>query len=62
MTDITITDHGSMCIVTGVSPEGRDWLEANLECPRWVNGFVVEPRYLPSIVKCMLADGLVVDG
>jgi hypothetical protein len=60
MFDIQVQDHGSIWIVSGVTPEGRDWLEENLDpaAQRWCNGFVVEPRYGVDIIEGAYSAGL----
>jgi hypothetical protein len=62
MYDIQTQDHGSIVIFSGVTPEGRDWLEDNLDpaAQRWCNGFAVEPRYALAILAGAENAGLVV--
>ena len=68
MTDITIdvaiTYHGSVCVITGVSDEGKAWVEEHLPdvaAQRWAGGIVAEPRYVPAIIAGAMADGLEID-
>jgi hypothetical protein len=60
MFDIQLQDHGSIVIVSGVTPEGRDWLEENLDpsAQRWCGGFAVEPRYALAILAGAENEGL----
>ena len=59
--DISIADHGSLCILTGVTALGTCWLLENLDpdAQRWgVNGWVVEPRYVGPITDGAADAGL----
>jgi len=60
MFDIQIQDHGSIVILSGVTPEGRDWLEDCLdpEAQRWCGGFAVDRRFVPAIIDGAVKDGL----
>lgn len=61
--DIEHVSHGSVSIVTGLTPSGDDWLAEHLQegVQRWgVNGYVVEPRYVGDILGGAASDGLVV--
>lgn len=60
MSDISLSNHGSIVILTGVTPEGTAWLEENLDpdAMRWGGGFVVEPRYVGAITDGAANDGL----
>jgi hypothetical protein len=63
MFDIHVFNAGSVVILTGKTPEGRDWLEANLDADasRWCGGFAVEPRYVGAILDGADSDGLSID-
>lgn len=58
--DIRIENHFSLFLVCPLSGPARRWLEENVQPDAlWFGGaLVVEPRYLPDLVKGMTADGL----
>lgn len=59
--DFDYTDHGSIYVLDAVSEAALQWCYAKLpeDCPRWgARGFVIEPRYLPTIVYAMRRDNL----
>jgi hypothetical protein len=58
--DISIRNHGSVVVLTGVTPEGRAWLTDNIDpdAMRWGNGFAVEPRYVGPILDGAADAGL----
>jgi hypothetical protein len=60
MSDIVLNDHGSIVVMTGVTPEGAAWLEEHLDpdAMRWGGGYVVEPRYVGAITDGAANDGL----
>lgn len=64
MPDITLHNHGSICILIGATPKGRDWLDTHLpdDAPTWGrDGVVVEPRYVDDILMGAANDGLAID-
>ena len=63
MTDITIINHGSICVLIGETEAGNDWLDMHLdsEAQRWGGGYVAEPRYVPAIIAGAMLDGLEID-
>lgn len=57
--DITVEDHGSILVMTGVTQAGKDWLDASLaDGQRWAGGYVIEPRYLHDVFMGAVNDGL----
>lgn len=58
--DIYVADHGSICILRGVTRDGLDWLTENLdpEATRWGHAFAVEPRYVGAITDGAADAGL----
>ena len=60
--DINVMNHGSICVMRGVSAAGREWIEQHVqqddETQYWCNGIVVEPRYMGDIIEGAQADGL----
>lgn len=61
--DITVFNAGSIIILSGATPAGRDWLAEHMpaDCQRWGTGYAVEPRYVQDILDGAMADGLVVE-
>lgn len=62
-TDFHVSDAGSICIVTPMTSEAEDWLDANVigdETQFWGSGIIVEPRYLESLCEGIIGDGLTV--
>jgi hypothetical protein len=62
--DIVAKDHGSICIVRGMTDAGYAWIEKNC-CgdgyqPFGLGARLVEPRYVFAILKGAIDDGLVV--
>ena len=52
----TVTNHGSIAILTPISEDAIDWCEEHLpeDTMRWgPNGYVVEPRYLGPILEAL---------
>ena len=61
MTDFTLTDHGSVVILTAVSKAARAWVAEHLpdDAQTWGRaGMVIEPRYAAGIVAGITQDGL----
>lgn len=62
MTDILVTNHGTIFIVIGISAAGKAWLNEHMpeDAQRWGSGYVVEHRYIRDIVDGAQNDGLTV--
>lgn len=61
--DIEIQNHGTLLLVTPLNTDASKWVTANVVVEGWQwfgGGFVVEPRYVESIVHHARGDGLVV--
>lgn len=61
MTDLTVDNHGSLCVLTPVSDAGREWVAEHIpdDAMTWgAEGIVVEPRYIKDIVLGAINDGL----
>lgn len=60
--DVTITDHGSISVVTGITGIGKSHLEDRMpdEVQMWGKGYVVEPRFLDAIVEDLLSHDMTV--
>lgn len=59
--DVRADHHGSLILLSPLSPKGQAWLEENLTGETtWFNGSaVVEPRYLYPILVGIADAGLV---
>ncbi len=63
-TDLTVANHGSICILTPVSDAGREWVAEHIpgDAMTWgPEGIVVEPRYIDDIVNGARDSGLEVE-
>lgn len=60
--DISVENHGSICLVRTHTRAGRSWIKDNVQDDAQYLGdaLAVEPRYLDNLVAGMRADGLVV--
>jgi hypothetical protein len=63
--DFSLQDHGSICILTPLTPAAKDWFNEHLpvdnsETQFWAGGIVIEPRYVPDIISGIQSDGLLV--
>ncbi|HQR20049.1 MAG TPA: hypothetical protein PKV98_04240 [Burkholderiaceae bacterium] len=57
--DFAFSDHGSICILTALSPEGSRFVREYLDhAQRWAGGVVIEPRFVCDIFDAIAADGL----
>jgi len=54
--DVTITDHGSISVVTGITGIGKSHLEDRMpdDAQTWGGGYVVEHRFLDAIVQDLI--------
>ena len=61
--DFTLTDHGSIAVITPMSDTAKDWVESFIsDDAQWFdNGFVVEHRYVDDIVERFIELGMVVE-
>lgn len=59
--DFSVANHGSIFILTGLTPECIAWIEERVgdeETQTWGrNGIVVEPRYIADIVIGLQGNG-----
>lgn len=62
MTDFTLYNHGSICVLTPTSTEASKWIYENIhpEAMRWGRGVVIEPRYVEDILTGTDMAGLTV--
>jgi hypothetical protein len=62
MSDLSITDHGSIFLLRGLSEAGQDWIAehipADAQC--FAGAIAVEHRYIRDIAEGAVADGLTV--
>jgi hypothetical protein len=61
--DFSFQNHGSICILTPITPAARDWFSEHLpvdnsETQFWAGGIVIEPRYVGDIISGIQSDGL----
>jgi hypothetical protein len=62
--DVIVENHGSVCMVTPISPAAREWVDDNVQLEGWQwlgESFACEPRYLPSLIVGMHENGLTVE-
>lgn len=62
MPDFNLTDHGSLYVVTPLTPEAEEWTRHNFDPgANWFGrGVAVEPRYVNDLVEVILCDGITV--
>lgn len=58
--DFAFADHGSVCILTPLSADGRDWVRNHVcaDAQYFGRGLVIEPRYADDILAGIESDGL----
>ena len=65
MADLSVSNHGSICILYALTEAGTSWCDEYLpdDVMMWGStGYVVEPRYVEDIVCGAEMDGLEVSG
>lgn len=62
--DVTVEDHGSLCLIRPESEGASEWVEEYVEGSAlwWGDSLAIEARYAPDLVSGMAQDGLVVGG
>jgi hypothetical protein len=63
VTDFTLYNHGSICVLTPSTVKGQAWTYRHFdmdEVQMWNNGVVIEPRYVGDILDGLAEDGLTV--
>lgn len=57
--DFTVRDEFSIFLLTPVSADAREWVEANLgdEITTWGDSVVVEHRYIQAIIDGLTSEG-----
>lgn len=64
MTDVFISNQGSIVMIRPLTQKAKDWVEANvqLEGYQWLgDSFACEPRYADDLISGMLGDDLEVE-
>lgn len=60
--DFTIENHGTLFLFTPLTPAAREWINENVEEPRfWGNALVVEHRYARPLGNAIFIDGLEIE-
>ena len=62
VTDLTVTNHGSILLLSGNTEAGHAWLDAHIpeDHQTWCNDIVIEPRYIEDIINGAAQDGLII--
>ena len=60
MTDLSLSNHGSLWLLTPHTEASEQWVDDNLSDARQMLGraIAIEPRYVADIVAGIRADGL----
>jgi len=60
MPDLSFANHGSLTIMTPLTPAGVDWVDEHIpeDAQTWGAGIVIEHRYVLDIMQGALSDGL----
>lgn len=61
MTDITVSNHGSIFLFQPNTDEGRTWLEENTEGQWYGTALVVDHRYAAGLAEAIADAGLSID-
>lgn len=63
MADFTLTNHGSLCMLTPHTEAAEQWIDDNLPADRQTLGrsVAIEPRYAADIVSGIRAEGLTIN-
>lgn len=58
--DLAFADHGSVWLMTPVTPAGYEWVAENIpeDAPKLGNAIGIENRFVMDIVKGASCDGL----
>lgn len=62
--DFYLNRHGAIAVLVPVTPEGQDWVDANLAADvlHWAGGVIIEKTALPEVLEGIRGDGLVYGG
>ena len=64
MSDVLVENHGSIAMLTPMSPEARKWVDENVQVEPWQRmgaSIACEPRSLDTLVEALQEDGFVVE-
>jgi hypothetical protein len=64
MTDLTVESHGSIALVTPLTPLGETWLQENTVTEGWQwlgKSLGVDHRYIIPLLEGAIQDGLEVE-
>ena len=64
MPDLRVDNHGSIILVTPLTPAGEEWIDINVSPEPWQwlgRGLAVEPRYAGALIEGAMGDGLEVE-
>jgi hypothetical protein len=58
--DFNVADHGSVVVMTPLTPAARDWTTNHLpdDCPQWCGGFAIGSSWINAIMEGLSLDGL----
>ncbi len=64
--DVSISHHGSICLVSALSDSAKAWVDEHVYLEDWQFigaglTFACEPRYVGDLVAGMESDGLLVN-
>lgn len=62
--DVQIENHGTVALVTPITPAAKQWVDENVAVESWQwlgQSFAAEPRSIPNLVAGMRNDGLTVE-
>jgi hypothetical protein len=61
--DFAITDHGLLVLFQPLTDHAREWWHENVndDAPTWGGAWVVERRYVDTIVNGIIDDGLEIE-
>lgn len=57
--DFDLADHGSICLLTPLTPAAQVWADEHLpeDATRWGLSIVIEPRYVGAILVNIAEEG-----
>ena len=63
MSDFDFANHGSICLLTPLTPAAHDWCNEHLsdDAMHWGQAsIVIEPRYVADIIEGILEEGMTI--
>ena len=61
--DVQFDNHGTIWLITPLTPEARQWVEENVVIEPWQRfggGFAAEPRLVQNLMAGMTQAGLII--